>query len=588
MLSPTAPSFTVAALLTLAVAVGPAAADAHAAGYHAVTPTRGALTTDGWTNRYLLDGAWLYRADSSNSGVARKFWRDAASSTGWSPVTVPNSYGTGQYSTASFYGSVGWYRKDFYLPKGPASQRWIVRFESVNYRSEIWLNGRLVGSHVGSFLPFELDLSGLHTGRVNRLVVRVENHLGPGDLPAGPYGTGKTPAVGGWWNYGGILSDVYLRPVQEANLEQVIVRPELPCPTCTSQATIAEQALVRNVTSTAQRVTLRGSFGGRPVNFGTATIAPGTTWTANARLRVPHPRLWAPGSPTLYRASLTLSGARGQQLAGYVTYSGIRSIKVVAGGLIELNGRQLHLRGVGLQEMSVKTGGALNSSQYAQIIAWTRQLGADLIRVQYPADARLEELADRAGILIWSEIPVYTVTPKYLAAASTVSLAHTMLTDNILSNENHPSILLWSVGNELATPADASETSYVAGAARLAHRLDPTRPVGMAVMGWPGVSCQAAYAPLDVIGLNEYFGWYDENDGSTIDRVGLSSYLDFFRSCYPHQAMFVSEFGFEANRAGPVEEQGTYAFQTDAIGYHLAVFAQKPWLAGAVYWALQD
>ena len=553
--------------------------------YHATTPTPGATTRDGWTDRYLLDGVWLYRSDPSDAGVTDKFWQDTAATAGWSPVTVPNSDNAGNNSTASFYGSVGWYRRDFLAPKGPAGEQWVVRFESVNYDAEVWLNGHLIGSHVGSFLPFELDLKGLRTKGVNRLIVRVDNELGPGDLPAGPYGTTGTPAVGGWWNYGGILGDVYLRPVQEANLEQVIVRPELPCPTCA--ATIDEQALVHNVETTPQRVRLRGSFGGLPIDFGTATIAPGATWTAHADLRIAHPRLWAPGSPTLYRASLTLSGSSGQQLAGYVTYSGIRSIKVV-NGLLELNGRQLHLRGVGLQEQNVTTGGALSPAQIEQLIAWVREVGADLIRVQYPADPLLEELADRYGILIWSEIPVYQVQPKYLALASTVALAHTMLEDNILDNENHPSILLWSVGNELATPADPSETAYIAGAAKLAHQLDPTRPVGLAVEGWPGVACQAAYAPLDVIGLNEYFGWYDENDGATADRAGLSPYLDFFRSCYPHQAIFVSEFGFEASRPGPVEEYGTYAFQSDAIGYHLGVFDEKPWLGGAVYWALED
>ena len=553
--------------------------------YHATTPTPGATTRDGWTDRYLLDGVWLYRSDPSDAGVTDKFWQDTAATAGWSPVTVPNSDNAGNNSTASFYGSVGWYRRDFLAPKGPAGEQWVVRFESVNYDAEVWLNGHLIGSHVGSFLPFELDLKGLRTKGVNRLIVRVDNELGPGDLPAGPYGTTGTPAVGGWWNYGGILGDVYLRPVQEANLEQVIVRPELPCPTCA--ATIDEQALVHNVETPPQRVRLRGSFGGLPIDFGTATIAPGATWTAHADLRIAHPRLWAPGSPTLYRASVTLSGSSGQQLAGYVTYSGIRSIKVV-NGLLELNGRQLHLRGVGLQEQNVTTGGALSPAQIEQLIAWVREVGADLIRVQYPADPLLEELADRYGILIWSEIPVYQVQPKYLALASTVALAHTMLEDNILDNENHPSILLWSVGNELATPADPSETAYIAGAAKLAHQLDPTRPVGLAVEGWPGVPCQAAYAPLDVIGLNEYFGWYDENDGSTSDRAGLSPYLDFFRSCYPRQAIFVSEFGFEASQDGPVEQQGTYAFQSNSITYHLGVFDEKPWLGGAVYWALED
>ncbi|MEA2196364.1 MAG: beta-glucuronidase [Solirubrobacteraceae bacterium] len=605
LLSP-ARSLAITVLLGLAVAVFPATAaaaprahaaaaapraraaaaapQAHAAG--AVTPKRGALTTDGWTNRYLLDGSWLYRADSSGSGVARGFWRDRAGAAGWSPVGVPNSYNAASVSTSSFYGTVGWYRKDFHVPSGPAGEQWIVRFESVNYRAQIWLNGRPVGSHVGAFIPFELSLTGLRPHAVNHLVVRVENHLGPADLPLGPYGSGGTPSVGGWWNYGGLLGDVYLRPVREANLEQVIVRPQLPCPTCT--ATIVEQALVHNVTRAPQRVRLRGSYGGRPVNFGSTTIAPGATWSAHATVRVAHPRLWAPGSPALYHATVTLTGAGGQQLAGFVTDSGIKLIKVVSGGLLELNGHPLHLRGVGLQEMDVHSGAAMSSAQIERLIGWVRALGADLIRLQYPANPLLEELADRYGILLWSEIPVYQVKPKYLAQARTVALAHTMLTDNILDNESHPSIMLWSIGNELATPADASETSYIAGAAKLAHQLDPTRPVGMAVMGWPGVPCQPAYAPLDVIGLNEYFGWYDENEGSTVDRSALGSYLDFFRSCYPHQAMFVSEFGFEANRTGPVEEYGTYAFQSDAIAYHLAAFAQRPWLAGAIYWALQD
>ncbi|HWF75036.1 MAG TPA: hypothetical protein VG186_16930, partial [Solirubrobacteraceae bacterium] len=95
MRSPTARLLARAALLALAVAVGAGAASAQAAGYRAVTPTKGALTTDGWTNRYLLDGGWLYRADPSGVGVARKFWRNAASTAGWIPVAVPNSDNAG-------------------------------------------------------------------------------------------------------------------------------------------------------------------------------------------------------------------------------------------------------------------------------------------------------------------------------------------------------------------------------------------------------------------------------------------------------------------------------------------------------------
>jgi beta-glucuronidase len=169
-------------------------------------------------------------------------------------------------------------------------------------------------------------------------------------------------------------------------------------------------------------------------------------------------------------------------------------------------------------------------------------------------------------------------------------LAHadSVLSQNILANQNHPSVMLWSIGNELATPPDDAEASYIAGAAALAHRLDPTRPVGMAISAWPGVPCQSAYAPLDVVGFNDYFGWFDAGGGSTDDRDALGPFLDSLRACYPTKALMVTEFGFDGNRNGPVEERGTYAFQSNTIDYHLGVFASKPWLSGAMYFTLQE
>ena len=139
-----------------------------------------------------------------------------------------------------------------------------------------------------------------------------------------------------------------------------------------------------------------------------------------------------------------------------------------------------------------------------------------------------------------------------------------------------------------AADSRAGETSYIAGAAALAHKLDPTRPVGMAISDWPGVPCQPAYGPLDAIGFNDYFGWYDAGGGGTDDRDSLSPFLDSLRACYPNKALFVTEFGFEGNRDGPVEERGTYEFQNNAAAFHLGVFASKSWLSGAMYFALQD
>jgi len=575
-------SLLLCAVLVLAAA---GVARAQAPVYVPTPPTYGALYRDGQTGRYLLGGTWLYRPDLANVGVAQGWWRNVASTAGWSGVTVPNAYNAGDFSSTSMDGYVGWYRRDFTLPSNafaryvPAADRdWIIRFESVNYRASVWLNGHLVGTHVGAYLPFEFDLSGFLHGGVNRLIVRVDNQRGPGDLPPGP--------GGGWWNYGGLLREVYLRAVQRADLEQVQVRPVLPCLTCAAK--IEEQVLVRNVTRTPQQVRLRGLYGRVPLVFGSRTIGPHGTWTASATVTFMHPQLWAPGHPALYKATLTLSDSKGRTLGGYVTYSGIRSIVVTASGRLELNGRLLDLRGVNLHEQSLLTGAALDPAQLAELVGWARELGADIIRAHYPLNPEIEEMADRDGILLWSEVPVYQVSSQYMSQAGWVTRAHALLAQNILTNQNHPSILLWSIGNELPTPATGPEASYIAGATALAHELDPTRPVGMAVSDWPGVACQPAYAPLQVIGFNDYFGWFDAGGGTTDDRDELSPFLDSFRACYPNKAIFITEYGFEANRSGPAEERGTYQFQADSAAYHLGVFASKPWLSGAMYFALED
>jgi beta-glucuronidase len=110
----------------------------------------------------------------------------------------------------------------------------------------------------------------------------------------------------------------------------------------------------------------------------------------------------------------------------------------------------------------------------------------------------------------------------------------------------------------------------------------------MAIMGIPGQVCDAAYGPLQVIGVNEYFGLLDEGYGLTDDRDALSPFLDSLRACQANQALIVTEFGFDGNRNGPVEEYGTYQFQANMLAYHLSVFASKTWLSGAILQTLQD
>jgi beta-glucuronidase len=162
------------------------------------------------------------------------------------------------------------------------------------------------------------------------------------------------------------------------------------------------------------------------------------------------------------------------------------------------------------------------------------------------------------------------------------------LAATIKRDENHPSVIAWSIGNELPASPRQGQKAYIRDAVALAHRLDPTRPVGLALAGYPTKNYVAGYAPLDILGINDYFGWYHGPLGQIENRAALGQYLDRTRAAYPHKALFVTEFGAEANRDGPADEKGTYAYQEEFMRFHLATYKKRPWLNGAIAWTLQD
>ncbi len=565
-------------LLAAAIAGAPATASA------ADGITRGTIYEDGPDNRYLLGGNWLFRLDRAGQGLRQRFMRQT-SAAGWTRTTVPNAWNAGDDSVASMRGTVGWYRKDFRLPDRRSRMSWIVRFESVNYRSTLWLNGRPIGRNTGAYLPFEVRLphSLLRRRGTNRLVIRVDNRRARRDFP--PSGlTGSGDPAGGWWNYGGLLREVYLQRIDSIDVRTVSVRPRLPCRTC--PATVGVRVVVRNFGSRPRRVNISGRYGTRRLNLGTRTVRARRFMSFGTRIRIGNPRLWEPARPHLYRVRLRVASG-GRKLVGWDLHSGIRSVKVVA-GKIHVNGRPVRFRGVGLHEDSPQFGFAIDSARRREIIAQAEQLGATVLRSHYPLHPELHELADRAGLFIWSEIPVYAVKTDFLKLLEVRKLAARELEENILANQNHPSIMLWSIGNELSARPGAVQRDYINRAARQAKRLDPTRPVALAVAGYPSAGCRSEYAALNVIGINDYFGWYPGPNGQIADRAALSGYLDSVRTCYPSKAIVVSEFGAEANRSGPVEEKGTFEFQRDFVNFHLGIYGGKPWLSGAIYWALQE
>lgn len=560
-----------------------------AAPYGVETPSARPHAIEGQDGRYLLGGTWLMRLDPTDAGLGQRLYAQS-STDGWTATTVPSAWNAGDDSQASFLGSVAWYRKDFRLPSRGRALAWIARFESVNYRATVWLNGRKLGDHVSGYVPFELDLPNVARTGVNRLVVRVDNRR-PASDPSGAPGEVPVPP-GGWWNYGGILREVSLRAVDRVDVEQVQVQSQLPCPRCA--ATVTLRANVRNLSRTTQLVQLAGRFGRAAVAFGTQAIPARASATFSSRLVVRAPKLWSPARPNLYAVRLTAKAASGRAratpAAGYSLRTGIRTLAVSRSGQLILNGNTVvHFRGVALHEDTLANGPVMSHADRLRVIALLKQSHSTFLRAHYPLDPDFQDLADQNGILLWSEIPAtYQLPEADLGRKQFRAVALDQLRANILANRNHPSVAAWSVGNEMASAAGRNQASYVRAAAALAKQLDPSRPVALAFAGHPETPCQAAYGPIELLGMNDYFGWYTGFGGNIADRDQLSSFLDALRRCYPHKAIAVTEYGAEANRDGPLEEKGTYAFQQDFVRFHLGVFASKPWLTGSVYWALQE
>jgi beta-glucuronidase len=569
------PVMRLAILLLVLAAALPASAQA------ADTPSKRTLYKDGPEGRFLMDGEWLFRLDTANQGLRQRFFRQRSRS-GWSAVRVPHAWNVGDHSIASMAGTVGWYRKDFELPSASRALDWAVRFESVNYRSTVWLNGRRIGGNRGAYLPFTELLDGVKRRGTNRLVIRVNSRRKPTDFPPGRLSPTTGVPTGGWWNYGGLLREVYLQRLDTVQMDHALVLPRIGCRTCAANVRMSTE--VRNVARSARNVSVTGRFGGRRVRLGSRMIRAGAKAEFSGSLRVGNPRLWSPSRPYLYPAKVEVR-AGGRKVASWKVRTGVRSIKV-SGGRLYLNGRAVNIRGVGMHEDDPEQGLAVDNAWRRWLVSEAEALGATMLRTHYPLHPYLHELADRKGLLVWSEIPVYAVKTEYLTAIRRRGVAE--LRKNIETNGNHASVMIWSIANELSSRPGPSQGNYIEDAAELAKDMDPTRPVGLAVAGYPSAGCHDEYRPLDLIGVNVYFGWYPGPSGSLFDRNVLSGYLDQVRRCYRRHAIMVTEFGAEANRDGSVEDKGTYAFQQEWLNFNLGVFASKPWLSGALYWALNE
>jgi beta-glucuronidase len=557
------------------------------------------LIREGQVNRELLGGTWYFRQDDSFVGESEG-WYAQDDLSQWIPITVPHNWNA--TDTTQNKASIGWYRKDFTLPKSTAKPKdhvhefWKVRFEGNNYRSKVWLNGRQLGGVYTGYFPFELTLKNLRKGR-NTLVVEVSSLRSNSDLthwrPAAFNGYG----TGGWWNFGGILREVYVRRVDTVDVEDVHVLPRLR--RVGGAAKVEVQANLRNFTTRDRDVSLVLRVDGRAIRYDPETVPALGRRKLTHTITIKKPRLWAPRKPELYGMSVgAVSGHR--ERSTYRLTFGIRKIDVRPGGVILLNGKRLNLRGASVMEDDIREGGALSPRTRSLLINRLKNLGATITRSQYPLHPAFIEALDRAGIMYWVDAPVYQIPNALWARPGVRSLAMRAATRTVENNVNHPSVLTWSLAVEPAAE-DASLgaygpglVNYVRDASHAIREIDDTRLVGLDRQSRIGEPLTTpAHQYLDVLGVNDYFGWYrsvidNRPDLPPSTTADLSGFLDQVHAANPDLPLVMTEFGAEASQYGPVTQKGTYEFQRKFVLDHLAIQSSKRFVNGSIAWALRD
>ena len=519
--------------------------------------------------------------DSSGAGTTPAIKAHATAASPYQPTAVPGVFDT--RALPSLYpGTVKRYKVRFVGPTTPKGFHWMISFGEVRRSARVYLNGRLIGRNSDPYTPFAFNARGLRPGRQNTLVVIVDNRKDP-RLPEG------------WWNWGGIVRAVKLVPVGRTYLSGLglmsKVRCRRPGHSCKARMLLDAELQRRagKFIKPALTVRLRSPSGKVIQKVFKLPKQRAHSRRLDLSLKVPGPELWSPDRPNLYSARLTLwDHGHVQQLVK--DHVGLRSV-TVRGGHLYLNNRRLQLRGASIHEDMPGHGAALTRPDIEHIVSELKELGANVTRAHYLLDERLLDAFDRAGIMVWNEAPIWQRDhgANLLGYRAQRSRAWLTVRRTVRAGRSHPSVITHSVANELSFSPDSHPGThrFLVYAAKYARDLDPTLPISLDIKCRPELTEQFSYDGFDMIGLNQYFGWYRW----VPDFDLLAPFIQEMHDYYPSKALVMTEFGAEGleNMAdAPSDTKGGYLFQADFAGKTLDVVDASPYLSGAIYWTLRE
>jgi beta-galactosidase/beta-glucuronidase len=269
---------------------------------------------------------------------------------------------------------------------------------------------------------------------------------------------------------------------------------------------------------------------------------------------------------------------------------GLRSVKVKR-GLLYLNNRQIQVRGASMHEDRPPNGAALTAFDMDTMVRELKEVGANITRSHYVLSEGLLRRLDRAGIMVWNQAPIWQRDhgANLLKYARERARAVAQVDRTVKAARNHPSVITHSVANELSFTPDRRPGTrrFLIAASDRARSLDPTIPISLDIKGRPGFAEQFSYQRFDMLGINQYFGWYPW----VADFSTLEPYLREMRDNYPNHAFVMTEFGAEGRpdmANAPADQKGSYGFQAMHVGRTLAVVERLPFMSGAIHWTLRE
>lgn len=414
-------------------------------------------------------------------------------------LQVPGDWNT-QRESLLFYEGIIWYKRTFNYAKRPKN-RLFVHFGAANYLAVVYLNGEELGQHEGGFTPFDFEITDRVRPEGNSLIVKVDNRRAMDQVP-----TVNTD----WWNYGGITRPVTLIEVPETFIQDYFIQLAKG-----STHRIAGW-LQLSGPQAHQKVTILIPEAGITKNVET-DVTGRVEFSFNADLT-----LWSPENPKLYRVEIA------GETETVVERIGFRSIEA-HGTDILLNGKSIFLRGISIhEEAPMRPGRAWSEDDARTLLGWAKELGCNFVRLaHYPHNEDMLSMADQMGLLLWEEVPVYWTIQW--ENPSSLHNAENQLNEMIARDHNRAALIIYSVANE--TPVSDARNRFLRQLIQDAHSADSTRLVSAALQAHEVAERNRVSihiddpiaSDLDVLGNNEYIGWYVRSLRMQIRLIGSRS-----------------------------------------------------------------